>query len=297
MVLVNLQINREIKQMYQLDKKRAVITGAGSGLGRALALYLARKHWKIGIADIDDAGASETLKKVDQAGGTGAVFNIDVTDPSAVKKMADHFFSLWGGVDLLVNNAGIAVGGAVGEVALKDWKKIVDVNFWGMLHGCHEFIPRMRAQGGGRILNVASAAGLLSLTNMAPYNVTKAAVVSLSETLRVETSPDNICITVACPMFFKTGLLDEMVSTTPWIAEVALTAFQHGISANTVARRLIKAVEKGRLFAIPMVSANVLWLIKRLMPNYYFYMDAWLHRRGLLSPLYLKLARWGFISA
>ena len=276
--------------------KRIVITGAGSGLGRALSLEFAKLGWKIGIVDINDAGSNETLKMVEQEGGQGEVFHTDVTDPKAVKEMTDHFFSMWQGVDILVNNAGIAVAGAVGDVPLEHWETIVDINFWGMLYGCHEFVPRMKAQGGGHILNIASAAGLLCLTNMAPYNVTKAAVISLSETLRVEAAPDNIHITVACPMFFNTGLLDDMKSTDPWIKEVATIGFQVGHSADKIAKKLIKAVAKNKLYVVPMFFGKLLWLNKRLAPNLYYNLTAWLNRHGWMKPLYLKLAKWGVLS-
>jgi NAD(P)-dependent dehydrogenase (short-subunit alcohol dehydrogenase family) len=284
--------------MARFKTKTVVITGAGSGLGRSLAVGYARRGFKIGIVDINDAGAQETLKLVEQAGGQGNVFHADVTDPEAVKGMAAHFFSLWKGegVGLLVNNAGIAVGGAVGDVPLDDWKAIVDVNFWGMLYGCHEFIPRMKAQGGGHIMNIASAAGILSLTNMGPYNVGKAAIISLSETLRVEVAPDNIGITVACPMFFNTRLLDNMKTTTPWIGEVAAISFKNGLSSDTVAERLISAVEKGKLYVIPMLVGKLFWLNKRLTPGLYYFLEALLHKHGLLKPLFYKLAHWGALS-
>jgi len=282
--------------MNKFPNKRVVITGAGSGLGRALALEFAKLGWKIGIVDINDAGSKETLKMVEQAAGEGAVFHADVTNPNAVKAMADHFFSMWHGVDILVNNAGIAIGGAVGDVPLEQWNTIFDVNFWGMLYGCHEFIPRMKAQGGGHIMNVASAAGLLCLTSMGPYSVTKAAVIALSETLRVEAAPYNIHITAACPMFFNTGLLDDMKSTDPWIVEVARTAFQVGHPADKIARKLIKAVAKDKLYAVPMFFGKLLWLNKRLTPNLYYNLTARLNRRGWMKPLYLTLARWGVLS-
>lgn len=282
--------------MKRFPNKWVVITGAGSGLGRALSVEFARLGWKIGIVDINDAGSNETLTQVMQAGGTGEVFHADVTDPGAVKAMADHFFAVWGGVDIVVNNAGIAVGGAVGDVPLEQWNSIFDVNFWGMLYGCHEFIPKMKAQGGGHIMNVASAAGLLCLSSMAPYSVTKAAVISLSETLRVETAPYNIGITAACPMFFNTGLLDDMKSTDPWISEVARTAFEVGHSADKIAKKLIKAVAKNKLYSVPMFFGKLLWLNKRLTPNLYYNLTAWLNRRGWMKPLYLKLARWGILS-
>jgi NAD(P)-dependent dehydrogenase (short-subunit alcohol dehydrogenase family) len=282
--------------MKRFPNKRVVITGAGSGLGRALSVEFARRRWKIGIVDINDAGSEETLALVMRAGGTGEVFHADVTDPVAVKAMVDHFFSTWDGVDILVNNAGIAIGGAVGDVPLHQWNAIFAVNFWGMLYGCHEFIPKMKAQGGGHIMNVASAAGLLCLTNMGPYSVTKAAVISLCETLRVEVAPYNIGITAACPMFFNTGLLDDMKSTDPWISEVARTAFEVGHSADRIAKKLIKAVEKNKFYSLPMFFGNLLWLNKRLTPNLYYNLTAWLNRRGWMKPLYSKLARWGILS-
>ena len=282
--------------MKKYPNKRVVITGAGSGLGRALSLEFAKLGWKIGIVDINDAGSEVTLKMVEQAGGKGEVFHADVTDPNAVKAMADHFFSTWRGVDILVNNAGIAIGAAVGDVPLEQWRTIVDINFWGMLYGCHEFIPKMKAQGGGHIMNVASAAGLLSLISMSPYSVTKAAVISLSETLRMEAAPYNIHITVACPMFFNTGLLDDMKTTDPWIAEVAKTAFLVGHSAEVMAKKLIKAVEQDKLFVVPMIYGKLLWLNKRLTPSLYYNLSAWLNRHGWLKPMYLKLARWGVLS-
>ncbi len=284
--------------MARFKTKTAVITGAGSGLGRSLAVGYARKGFKIGIVDINDAGAQETLKLVEQVGGQGNVFHANVTDPKAVKGMAEHFFSIWNGegVGLLVNNAGIAVGGAVGDVPLEDWKAIIDVNFWGMLYGCHEFIPRMKAQGGGHILNIASIAGILCLTNMAPYNVGKAAVISLSETLKVELAPDNIGVTVACPIFFNTNLLADMKSTTPWIGEIAEISFKNGLPSDIVAERLIRAVENGKLYVIPMFIAKLFWLNKRLTPGLYCSLSASLHKHGLLKPLYYKLAHWGALS-
>lgn len=282
--------------MKRFLNKTVVITGAGGGFGRAMALEFAKIGWKIGIVDINNAGAEETLKLVKQAGGQGETFHTNVTDAEAIKEMADHFFSTWNGVDILVNNAGIAVGGAVGDVTLEDWKSVVDINTWGMIYGCHEFIPRMKAQGGGHILNIASIAGLLCITNMAPYNVSKAAIVALSETLRVETASDNINITVACPAFFKTGLLDDMKSTDPWISEIAKIGFKAGFTSDVVAKRVLKAVAKNKFYVVPMFYAKLIWLNKRLTPNFYHNLAAWLNKLGWLKPIYLKLTRWGVLS-
>lgn len=282
--------------MDRFKTKTAVITGAGSGFGRALALNLARKGWRIGIADINDAGSNETLKMVEQAGGSGEVFHVDVADPQSVKTMADHFYSKWKRVDLLINNAGIAAAGGIGDSPLSDWKALMEIDYLSVVYGCHEFVPRMRAQGGGHILNTASGAGILSLTYMGAYNAAKAAVIALSETIRVELAPDNIGVTVVCPTFFNTGLIDSISSTSPWIVELASTGFKNGISAETVAKRTIKAVEKNKLYAIPMIFMKILWLNKRLAPGFYYALPTFLHKHGLMEPLYLKLAQWGVLS-
>jgi len=283
--------------MYKLDAKRAVITGAASGLGKSLATLLAGEGWRIGIVDINDAGARETLETVERAGGSGEVFHADVTVPEDVKAMADHFFDDWGGVDLLVNNAGVASVGFVGDIPLEDWRWVHDVNFWGMLYGCHEFIPRMKAQGGGHIVNVASSAGLLSCMEMAPYNTTKAAVISLSETLRAEAAPHNIGITVACPMFFNTNLLETARYTDDWEWDFFNRTFQYArMTSDEVARRIIAAVKKDKLYVVPQLSGKVWWLNKRLTPGVFHDLFRFLNRHGLLRPLLYGLARLGLLQ-
>lgn len=281
----------------KLDGKKAVITGAASGLGRSLATTLAEEGWRIGIVDIDDAGAKETLELVKRAGGSGETFHADVSDPEEVTAFADHFFERWGGVDLLINNAGVAAAGIVGDIPLEDWDWIFGISFWGMLYGCHEFIPRMKAQGKGHIVNVASAAGLISLMDMGPYNTAKAAVISLSETLRMELAPDGIGITVACPVFFKTNLLRDMRYTDEWEREWAQSTFDNArMTSDEVARRIISAAKKNRLYVIPQLSGRFLWLLKRLMPETYYSVFRLLNSAGLLKPLADRLARWGLVQ-
>jgi len=283
--------------MDRLMGKRAVITGAASGLGRSLATTLAGEGWRIGIVDINDAGARETLEMVERAGGTGEIYHTDVASPEAVKAMADHFFDSWGGVDLLVNNAGVAVAGFVGDIPLEDWKWIHDINFWGMVYGCHEFIPRMQVQGGGHIVNVASSAGLLSPAEMAPYNTTKAAVISLSETLRAEVSPYNIGITVACPMFFNTNLLECARYTDDWEKEWCESTFRYArMTSEEVANRIITAVKKDKLYAVPQLSGKFFWLNKRMMPGTFHGLFRFLNRHGLERPLFKVLARLGLLQ-
>jgi NAD(P)-dependent dehydrogenase (short-subunit alcohol dehydrogenase family) len=280
-----------------MDGKRAVITGAASGLGRSIATALAGEGWRIGIVDINDAGARETVEMVEKAGGSGEVYHADVSSPEAIKAMAGHFFNSWGGVDLLVNNAGVASAGFVGDVPLEDWRWVHGINFWGMLYGCHEFIPRMKVQGGGHIVNVASSAGLISPAELAPYDTTKAAIISLSEALRVEVSPHNIGITVACPMFFKTNLLECARYTDDWELDWVECTFQYArLTSDEVARRIITAVKKDKLYVVPQLTGRFLWLSKRLMPGIYYDLMRFLNRHGAYRRLMKVLARLGLLQ-
>lgn len=277
--------------------KNAVITGAASGFGRALALTLSRRGgWKILIADINRAGMEETLALVRQSGGDGDIFECDVSKPENVQTMADYAFEKFRKIDLLINNAGVVSCGFTGDIPLQDWHWCVGINFWGMLYGCHSFIPKMKSQGGGHIINVASSAGLFSLMEMGPYNVTKAAVISLSETLRQELVQHNIGVTVSCPMFFNTHLLDNMRYQDPFQNEFAHSAFEHGrLSADGVAEKTIRAYEKNKLFVIPQFTGKYYWVLKRLSPSIFYGVISYFVKKGYGEKLALFLTRIGMM--
>jgi NAD(P)-dependent dehydrogenase (short-subunit alcohol dehydrogenase family) len=267
-----------------LEGTRAVLTGAGSGLGRALCLELARYKARILLSDRDVASAEETAQRVEQAGGQALVQACDVTKPEQVEALAETAFSRLGGVDLLVNNAGVACGGEVGELPLEEWKRVLDVNLWGVIHGCHVFVPRLRKQGSGHILNIASAAGLLSMGYMAPYNVSKAGVVSLSETLYVELKPVGIGVTVACPTFFRTNIAAAVTAYSD--PKLALSAHklvdEARVEADTVARACLRAVARGAHYALPIADGRWGWRLKRLSP------DAFLYATHLFQKRFMK---------
>ncbi len=283
--------------------KTAVITGAASGIGRALSVALAREGFKIGIADIDQDGAEETLKMVNKAGGDGEVYICDVKSFKNVQAMADHFFDAWGEVGLVVNNAGIGGGGMVGDIPIKDWETVVGINLWSVIYGCHVFIPRMKVQGGGHIANTASGAGLVSTGEMAPYCTTKAAVVALSEVLKTELSPFGIGVTVLCPSCVKTDVVEHTVEYTSvleysdgWGVEMLRTALNRSkITPEQEARRLMTALEKNRLYVKPQTALAFSWLNIRMAPETYFKTLAFLNRKGLIKPLFMKMAERGWL--
>jgi len=277
--------------------RNAVITGAASGFGRALALTLAKRGgWKILVADINHAGMEETLEMVRKAGGDGEIFECDVSKPENVQSMADYSFSNGKRVDLLINNAGVVSCGFVGDIPLEDWHWCVSINFSGMLYGCHSFIPGLKKQGSGHIINVASSAGLFSLMEMGPYNVTKAAVISLSETMRQELVAHNIGVTVACPMFFNTLLLDNMRYQDQFQHEFAHSAFEHGrLTAEEVAEKTIRAYEKNKLYVIPQFTGKYYWILKRLSPSIFYGVISYAVKKGYSEKLALFLARIGMM--
>lgn len=251
--------------MSLVDSPRAVVTGAGSGLGRAFCLELRTRGARLVCADIDEAAAQKTAAEV---GGTAV--RCDVAKIEEVEALAAAAERALGGVDLVINNAGVAVAGNVGEVALDDWRWIMGVNLWGVIYGCHVFAPRLRAQGRGHILNVASAAGLLSPPGMAPYNVTKAAVVALSETLGAELKSSGVGVTVLCPTFFQTNIGKSARSVDgKQRALVEKLMARSKIQAADVARLALDAAARNELYALPHADGRWMWRLKRWAPDSY----------------------------
>jgi NAD(P)-dependent dehydrogenase (short-subunit alcohol dehydrogenase family) len=252
------------------DFRRAVVTGGGGGLGRAFSIELARRGGSVLVADRDLAAAEQTASL---AGASAHATACDVSRLGDVEKLLVLADEKLGGVDLLVNNAGVAVAGAVGEVPIADWEWIVGVNLWGVVYGCHVFVPRFKQQRSGQVLNVASAAGLLSAPTMGPYNVTKAAVVSLSETLSAELRELGVGVTVLCPTFFRTQILASSRSSMidrslNDVVEQRMSASK--LQADDVARIALDACAAGALYVVPRADGRWAWRMKRLAPERYY---------------------------
>lgn len=248
---------------------RAVVTGAGGGLGRALCVELARRGGRLVVSDVNADAAAATIAAL--GGAEAHAVPCDVTRLGDVERLADETDRLLGGVDLVVNNAGVAAGGPVGDVPMDDWTWTLGVNLWGPIHGCHVFVPRLRRQGRGHVLNVASAAGLLAAPQMAPYNVSKAGVVSLSETLYAELAPLAIGVSVLCPTFFQTGIATaSRLSGDPAMLEMVHTLMRRAsVQADAVARIAIDGVARDALYIVPHRDGRWLWRLKRFQPGFF----------------------------
>lgn len=189
-------------------QNRMMITGAGSGLGREIALRWARDGWRLALADVNEAGLAESLKLVREAGGDGFTQRCDVRDYSQLTALAQSCEEKFGGIDVIVNNAGVASGGFFGELSLEDWDWQIAINLMGVVKGCKAFLPLLE-RSKGKIVNIASMAALMQGPAMSNYNVAKAGVVALSESLLVELALVEVGVHVVCPSFFQTNLLDS----------------------------------------------------------------------------------------
>ena len=246
-------------------RPRAFITGAGSGLGRGFALALARDGARLLLGDVNLAGAEETGRLASAVGAETVAMHCDVSQLASVEAAAARATGLWGGIDLLVNNAGIAAAGKVGEQSLSDWEAVVGVNLWGPIFACHVFLPMMQRQRRGFILNVSASASFLSLPEMGAYNVTKAALVSLSETMHSELAADGIHVSALCPTFVKTNLMDTARFSNPGLAKVATALFlRTHATVDEVVEAGLHGVLKNQLIVIPQLDGRVLWRVKRL---------------------------------
>ncbi len=243
----------------------AFITGGAGGIGRAFALALSKPGAHVWLADIDGTAAARTADEVRDRGGTCEVVDCDVRDGDAVEAIANDV----GAPDLLINNAGVLVTGSVAELSLGDYRRVIDINLWGVIHGCRAFVPRMRDRGRGAIINVASLAGYLPLPLMGPYAATKAAVIALSEALCAELASSGVTVTVLCPSVTRTQLIEASSGNehTDTMSHARSIMNFAGATADDVAQCALRASHRGALYAIPTHHGKLAWRAKRWLPG------------------------------
>jgi len=249
--------------MRELRGKVAAVTGAASGLGRAMALALADEGMHVALGDVADT--SDTFAQVEARGVSALSMKLDVSNAPEVEAFAQLIDRELGGAHLVCNNAGVSPLGAPWKMSEGDWRWILGVNLWGVIHGVRSFVPRLLARDEGHVVNTASVAGIINPPGSAAYNVTKHAVVALSETLyhdlRERTA--RVGVSVLCPAYVPTGIADSernrpagvepTVKTKETLAREAMLrkAVSSGrLTADDVARAVVQAVKEERFYVL-----------------------------------------------
>ncbi len=252
-------------------KNSIAITGAGSGFGAALAHKYAADGWNVAVTDIDEDRARQALGDIEKQGGKGFSMLLDTTKADHWQQLENEIMDRWGGLQVLVNNAGVATAGNVEDTSMDDWQWVLDIDLLGVVRGCHQFAAMFKRQETGHIVNVSSFAGLAGLPFIVSYGVAKAGVVALSEALRAEMQPYGVGVTVACPAFVKTNLLDTFRSTEA-DAKATVTRWMEtsGISAEQIANEIATAVEENKFLLLTHPQTHSAWRLKRWLPERYF---------------------------
>ncbi|HEX5189637.1 MAG TPA: SDR family NAD(P)-dependent oxidoreductase [Streptosporangiaceae bacterium] len=248
----------------------AIVTGGGSGIGAAIARALASRGSTVVIADIDEAAAKALAGEI-PAGAAGAEA-VDVTDAGAVADLVTSVVAAHGRLDLIFNNAGIAVAGLVDELTVDHWDRVIDVNLRGVVHGVHAAYPVMLRQGHGHIVNTASLAGLVPGPGLAPYAAVKHGVVGLSLSLRAEAALRGVKVSAVCPGFVDTPLLGRVNPGLPQTdtgENAAVLARMLGklYQADQLAQDVLRGVQQNRALIVAPRSARIAWRMSRYSPG------------------------------
>ncbi|MFO1495979.1 MAG: SDR family NAD(P)-dependent oxidoreductase [Lysobacterales bacterium] len=253
-----------------MSGRRVLITGAGSGLGRELARVYAERGDRVACVDLNAERAEETRRLL--PGGGHLALVADVGADAAMAALKAQVVGAWDGLDVLVNNAGIASGGECAHTSLAEWQRTMNINLMGVVRGVREFVPLMEAQGRGLVINVASFAGLAGAPGLGAYGVSKAAVVALSEGMRAELIGKGIGVSVLCPSFFKTNLMESFqgANNAPLKQMASKLMEKSPIDAGDVARYTVAESEAGRFLLLPHRDTRLRWRLKRWLPGWYF---------------------------
>jgi butyryl-CoA dehydrogenase len=251
----------------------AAITGAGSGIGRALAIDLARRGAHLALCDIDEGGLAETVTRCEGYGVKITSQRVDVADRAAVEAWAERVVADHRRVNLVVNNAGVALGATVESMRYEDFEWLMNINFWGVVHGTKAFLPHLKASGEGHVVNLSSVFGLVSVPTQSAYNAAKFAVRGFTDTLRMELEIEGapVSVTTIHPGGIKTNIaksarIDDTITGVSSDAEKARRDFERAFitSPEKAARQILTAVQRDRRRALIGPDAKVIDFVSRL---------------------------------
>lgn len=249
--------------------KKVLITGAGSGLGKALALRYAEQGSEVCIADMNLETAKEVVEQIQQLGGRAFACSCDITKQVDVDQLAVDLRNRWQSVDVLINNAGVATAGALESESFEQWQWVVDINLLGHVRMTKAILPLLRSSENDHrsIINIASQAGLTPAPGMGSYSVTKAAMVSYSETAYLELVHEGIHVSAVCPAFFDTNLNTSLRTSDAGMQSVVTKLIKKsGISADDIAKKIISGVQAHKFLIITHKEGLNAYRLKRFLP-------------------------------
>jgi NAD(P)-dependent dehydrogenase (short-subunit alcohol dehydrogenase family) len=259
--------------MKEFKGKLALVTGAGSGIGQAVAIALAQEGAMIAVTDLNEVSAAETAELIHSGGGQARAFPLDVSDPIQIMEFAGTLDQSLGTPSVLVNNAGIAVGGYFPDTSLESWEKIVSINLMGVVHCCRAFVPAMVESGRpGHVANIASMLGYTQARGATAYCTTKYGVLGFSESLRAELGDHDIGVTAICPGIIHTNIINSSIleSRDEDIEEkrksIDALYEKRNYTPERVAQAVIRAIRKNRAVVPVTPEAWLAYYLKRWTP-------------------------------
>jgi butyryl-CoA dehydrogenase len=259
--------------MKDFSGRVAAITGAGSGIGRALAVNLAKRGAHLALCDIDEAGLAETVTQCEGYGVKVTSQRVNVADRAAVEAWAERVVADHGKVNLVVNNAGVALGATIESMSYEDFEWLMSINFWGVVYGTKAFLPHLKASGEGHVVNLSSIFGLISVPSQSAYNAAKFAVRGFTDALRMELEIEGapVSVTTIHPGGVKTNIaknarIDDSLAEKTGDSEQARRDFERGFitSPDKAARQILAAVQRDRRRALVGPDAKVVDFVARL---------------------------------
>jgi NAD(P)-dependent dehydrogenase (short-subunit alcohol dehydrogenase family) len=251
--------------MQQIAGRVAVVTGAGSGIGRAVSLELVRRGAAVALVDVDEPRLTEVRRAVEDRGGRCSTHVVDVASGPRMAALPEEVLDEHGSVHILVNNAGVSVNLPFDQQSPEDLGWITGINYWGVVHGCRHFLPHLKRADEAHIVNVSSSAGLTGMKGQSSYSATKFAVRGLSESLYVELAGTGVGVTCVHPGAVATNIL-QAARMDPERRARMLPMFTYAMPPGTAARRIVRAVETGRFKLVVGADARSIDLMKRVAP-------------------------------
>ncbi len=252
--------------MSEFDGRVGIVTGGASGIGRALCEALGSRGARVVVADINEDGAQAVAAGITAAGGRVEAVRVDTANADDVQALVDNTVSAHARLDYMFNNAGIGIAGDYRDMTLDDWRRVIDVNLWGVIYGTHAAYRVMAEQGSGHIVNTASMAGLVAPPMLALYTTAKFGVVGLSASLRAEGAALGVKVSVVCPGVVRTPLVEEMPVVRVDRAKIMEQLPTRLVEPPSAAATILRGVERNRAYIVFPLTWRIAWWFFRLHP-------------------------------